>query len=51
MKRESVGLVDTQCFAIPEEITLEHGGRLSGAKVAYETYGGLNREKSNAILI
>ena len=51
MKRESVGLVETQCFAISEEITLEHGGRLSGAKVAYETYGKLNREKSNAVLI
>jgi homoserine O-acetyltransferase/O-succinyltransferase len=51
MKRESVGLVETQCFAISEEITLEHGGRLSGAKLAYETYGKLNREKSNAVLI
>ncbi|MDD1760253.1 MAG: homoserine O-acetyltransferase [Methanothrix sp.] len=51
MKRESVGLVETQCFAISEEITLEHGGRLSGAKIAYETYGKLNREKSNAVLI
>jgi homoserine O-acetyltransferase len=51
MKRESVGLVETQCFSIPEDIALEHGGRLSGAKVAYETYGKLNREKNNAVLI
>ena len=51
MKRESVGLVETQCFSISEDIALEHGGRLSGAKVAYETYGKLNREKNNAVLI
>ena len=31
MKRESAGLVETQCFRIPEEIALEHGGRLAGA--------------------
>lgn len=51
MKRESVGLVETASFAISEEIILEHGGRLSGVKIAYETYGQLNRERSNAILI
>jgi len=51
MKRESVGLVETASFAISEEIILEHGGRLSGVKVAYESYGQLNRERSNAILI
>jgi homoserine O-acetyltransferase len=51
MKRESAGLVETQCYPIPEEITMEHGGRLSGATVAYETYGKLNKEKSNAILV
>ena len=51
MKRESAGLVETQCFRIPEEIALEHGGRLAGATVAYETYGKLNRELSNAILV
>jgi homoserine O-acetyltransferase len=51
MKRESAGLVETQCYHIPEEIVLEHGGRLDKARVAYETYGLLNKEKSNAILI
>ncbi len=51
MKRESAGQVETQCYHIPEEIVLEHGGRLDGARVAYETYGLLNKEKSNAILI
>ena len=51
MKRESVGIVETQCYRIPEEIALEHGDHLSGANVAYETYGKLNNEKSNAILV
>lgn len=51
MKRESVGIVETQCHKIPGEIELEHGGRLNGVSVAYETYGKLNKEKSNAILV
>jgi len=51
MKRESVGIVETQCFHVPEEIVLERGGRLKGVTVAYETYGELNKEKSNAILV
>jgi len=51
MKRESAGMVETQCYHISQEIVLEHGGRLDAAVVAYETYGKLNNEKSNAILI
>ncbi len=51
MKRESVGLVQTQCYRLPDEIALEHGGRLREIQIAYETYGKLNREKSNAILV
>lgn len=51
MKRESAGAVETQCYRIPEEIVLEHGERLCGVNVAYETYGKINNEKSNAILV
>jgi len=51
LKRESVGLVETQCYRIPGEIVLEHGDRLYDVSVAYETYGRLNREKSNAVLV
>ncbi len=46
-----MGLVETKCYPIPEEIALENGGQLAGATVAYETYVKLNRELSNAILI
>lgn len=51
MKRESAGLVETQCYRIPEEVILEHGERLCGVNVAYETYGKMNNERSNAILV
>ncbi|RPJ10697.1 MAG: homoserine O-acetyltransferase, partial [Deltaproteobacteria bacterium] len=50
----SVGLVETQYFDFahpPEELVLENGDRLGPVTVAYETYGKLNEEKSNAILI
>lgn len=50
MKRESVGLVETQCYRLPE-MMLERGDRLALADVAYETYGRLNKERSNAILV
>ena len=51
MKRESVGLVRTQIYRVPGEVVLEHADRLTGVEVAYETYGQLNRDKSNAILV
>ncbi len=51
MKRESVGLARTECYRIPDEIKLEHGDRLEGIVVAYETYGRQNQEKSNTILV
>lgn len=51
MKRESVGLVKTQIYRIPGEVVLEHGDRLTDVTVAYETYGRLNRDKSNTVLV
>jgi homoserine O-acetyltransferase/O-succinyltransferase len=51
MKRESAGLVETKCHRIAGEIFLEHGGLLSEVDIAYETYGKINSEKSNAILV
>ena len=50
----SVGLVETQYFTFahpPDELELECGEKLGPITLAYETYGVLNSDKSNAILI
>ena len=51
MYKESVGYVETKFFNIKEPITLDSGETLENVRVAYETYGQLNKEKSNAILV
>ena len=51
MKDGSVGTVNTRYFDLPGDLVLESGRVLSGVRIAYETYGHLNRRKSNAILI
>ena len=51
MNDESVGIVETRYFDIDHPIKLDSGKTLSNVTVAYETYGELNKEKSNAILI
>ena len=51
---QGVGLVQTKYFHLalpPDEFTLESGERLGPVTVAYETYGTLNGQRSNAILI
>ena len=50
----SVGLVQTKYFHFalpPNELILEGGEKLGPITVAYETYGKLNDQRSNAILI
>lgn len=49
----SVGLVQTQTltFAQDQPFQLESGATLSPVSLAYETYGRLNADRSNAILI
>jgi len=50
----SVGVVETKYYTFaepPESLQLESGGTLGPVTLAYETYGELNREKSNAILV
>ena len=45
---------ETKCFTFaepPDELTLESGEKLGPITLAYETYGELNKEKSNAILV
>ncbi|WP_406661930.1 homoserine O-acetyltransferase [Methanolobus sp. ZRKC3] len=51
MKHESVGKVQTREFQIPGEFLLVSGKTLSDVTLAYETYGNLNTNKSNAILV
>ncbi|MEO1648427.1 MAG: homoserine O-acetyltransferase [Pseudomonadota bacterium] len=38
-------------FKLPQDLPLDSGQSLVGAAIAYETYGELNADKSNAILI
>ena len=51
MNEESVGIVETKYFDIEEPVKLNSGKTLNNVTVAYETYGVLNKERSNAILI
>ncbi len=47
----SVGLVTTQYVTFDTELRLESGRVLGPITLAYETYGQLNAERSNAILV
>lgn len=51
---QSVGLVEKKFFSFaepPEKMVLESGARLGPITVAYETYGELNEDKSNVVLV
>lgn len=50
----SVGFVETRFFTFaepPDELVLESGQKLGPITLAYETYGKLNEDRTNAILI
>ena len=50
----AIGLVETQYFTFaepPNEMRLDCGRTLGPITLAYETYGTLNADRSNAILI
>ena len=47
----SVGLVETQQIHFEETLKLESEGQLKGYTLAYETYGSLNDDRTNGILI
>jgi homoserine O-acetyltransferase len=46
----SLGIVETRYFKFKELVT-SNGDRLSPVTLAYETYGALNSDRSNAVLI
>src|SRR4030095_4146468 len=47
----SVGIVQAQRAAFAQPLTLSSGATLPAFELMYETYGELNAERSNAILI
>jgi homoserine O-acetyltransferase/O-succinyltransferase len=54
MTDNSIGLVKTQYFSFaepPEALQLQSGRHLAPVTLAYETYGALNKNKSNAIIV
>ncbi len=48
---QSVGIVQTKFYTIEEKIQFESGVEFGPITVAYETYGTLNENKDNAILV
>lgn len=53
-EKGSVGIVQTRSFTFaepPHELELDCGRKLGPITLAYETYGMLNADKSNAVLI
>ncbi|KXB08601.1 homoserine O-acetyltransferase [candidate division MSBL1 archaeon SCGC-AAA382N08] len=51
MEEGSVGIIETEKYTYPKTIELDSGKDFGPIDIAYETYGELNEEKSNAILI
>lgn len=54
VQNESLGIVETKYFTFanpPNEFILESGEKLGSVTLAYETYGALNEDKSNAVLV
>ncbi len=53
-EESSVGIVETKYFTFaepPNEMELDCGRKLGPVTLAYETYGELNADKSNAVLV
>ena len=44
-------IVSPQSMSFPEPLALQSGASIRGYSLAYETYGALNADKSNAVLI
>ncbi len=48
---KSLGIVETQYYTLNEDLKLESNNNIKKPIIAYETYGTLNSQKTNAILI
>ena len=48
---ESVGIVEPKKLTLQGKLDLECGQSLTDIEIVYETYGNLNQDSSNAILI
>ena len=51
LEKDSVGLVEPKKIAFKEPLTLEGGEAQEDIEIVYETYGTLNEERDNAVLI
>jgi len=51
LKTDSVGIISPKCIHFDEDLALRSGKTLSGFDLMIETYGELNQDRSNAILI
>ena len=47
----SIGIVSPQAMHFAEPLRLQSGAQLAGYTLMYETYGALNADKSNAVLV
>jgi homoserine O-acetyltransferase/O-succinyltransferase len=47
----SVGIVETRYLDLPRPVALDCGQDLAPVRVAFETYGTLNRDRDNVILV
>lgn len=48
---KSIGTVETQYYTLNEDLELETGNVIKNPTIAYETYGTLNAQQSNAIYV
>ncbi|MBB5272896.1 homoserine O-succinyltransferase MetX [Quisquiliibacterium transsilvanicum] len=49
--QQSVGVVETQRMRFEAPLRLSSGAELAGYELVYETYGELNADRSNAVLV
>ena len=48
---KSIGIVTPQSMHFAEPLPLQSGASIAGYTLVYETYGALNADRSNAVLV